>query len=58
MGAHVGERALARNTRGPTDVAFAGPDRDVLFTASLDNLVIERFDGVGVRGLLLNHPTL
>ena len=42
--------------RGPTDVAFAGPDRDILFAASLDNLVIHRFDGVGVRGLQLNHP--
>ena len=42
--------------RGPTAVAFAGPDRDILFAASLDNLVIHRFDGVGVRGLQLNHP--
>src|SRR2546422_1003947 len=25
--------------RGPTDVAFAGPKRDVLLAASLDNLV-------------------
>ena len=44
--------------RGPTDVAFAGPERDILFAASLDNLVIHRFDGVGVRGLPLNHPAL
>lgn len=44
--------------RGPTDVAFAGPERDVLLAASLDNLVVHRFDGVGVRGLPLNHPTL
>ena len=44
--------------RGPTDVAFAGPERDVLFAASLDNLVIHRFDGVGVRGLPLNHPAV
>jgi sugar lactone lactonase YvrE len=44
--------------RGPTDVAFAGPGRDVLLAASLDNLVLHRFDGVGVRGLPLNHPRL
>lgn len=43
--------------RGPTDVAFAGPDRDVLLAASLDNLVVHRFDNTGVRGLRLNHPT-
>ena len=55
MGARVGEHALAWNTRGPTDVAFAGPERDVLFAASLDNLVMHRFDGVGMGGLKLNH---
>ena len=44
--------------RGPTDVAFAGPDLEVLFAASLDNLVIHRFDGVAARGLRLNHPRL
>jgi len=44
--------------RGPTDVACAGPDRDILLAASLDNLVVHRFDGVGVRGLKLNHPRL
>lgn len=44
--------------RGPTDVAFAGPNRDILLAASLDNLVVHRFDGVGVRGLKLNHPKL
>jgi sugar lactone lactonase YvrE len=44
--------------RGPTDVAFAGVDRDILLAASLDNLVVHRFDGVGVRGLRLNHPEL
>jgi len=44
--------------RGPTDVAFAGPNRDVLLAASLDNLVVHRFDNVGVRGLKLNHPRL
>ena len=44
--------------RGPTDVAFAGPDLEVLFAASLDNLVIHRFDGAVARGLRLNHPLL
>lgn len=44
--------------RGPTDVAFAGPNRDILLAASLDNLVVHRFDGVGVRGLKLNHPKI
>ena len=44
--------------RGPTDVAFAGPNRDILLAASLDNLVVHRFDDVGVRGLPLNHPKL
>jgi len=44
--------------RGPTDVAFAGPDRDILLAASLDNLVVHRFDGTGVRGLPLNHPAI
>jgi sugar lactone lactonase YvrE len=44
--------------RGPTDVSFAGPNRDILLAASLDNLVIHRFNGVGVRGLPLNHPNV
>ncbi|MAE61032.1 MAG: hypothetical protein CMJ49_06715 [Planctomycetaceae bacterium] len=44
--------------RGPTDVIFAGPSRDVLLAASLDNLVIHRFDGVAARGLKLNYPKL
>jgi gluconolactonase len=44
--------------RGPTDVAFAGPDRDILLAASLDNLVVHRFDNVGVRGAPLHHPRL
>lgn len=44
--------------RGPTDVAFAGPQRDVLLAASLDNLVLHRLDGVGARGLRLHHPQL
>ena len=44
--------------RGPTDVAFAGMDRDIILAASLDNMVIHRFDDTGVRGLPLNHPNL
>ena len=44
--------------RGPTDVAFAGPNRDILLASSLDNLVVHRFDNVGVRGVKLNHPKL
>jgi gluconolactonase len=44
--------------RGPTDVAFAGPNRDILLAASLDNLVVHRFDNVGVCGLKLNHPKI
>ncbi len=44
--------------RGPTDVAFAGPNRDILLAASLDNLVLHRFDNVDVRGLKLNNPKL
>jgi len=42
--------------RGPTDVAFAGKNRDILLAASLDNLVVHRFDNTGARGLKLNHP--
>ena len=44
--------------RGPTDVAFAGPERNILLAASLDNLVVHRFDGCGARGLPLNHPRI
>jgi gluconolactonase len=44
--------------RGPTDVAFAGPNRDILLAASLDNLVVHRFDNPGATGLRLNHPKL
>lgn len=44
--------------RGPTDVAFGGFNHDILLAASLDNLVVHRFDNVGVRGLKLNHPKL
>ena len=44
--------------RGPTDVAFAGPNRDILLAASLDNLVVHRFDNAGAIGLPLNHPVI
>jgi sugar lactone lactonase YvrE len=44
--------------RGPTDVAFAGPQRDILLAASLDNLVVHRFNDPGTRGLPLNFPKL
>jgi len=44
--------------RGPTDVAFAGPDRDIMLAASLDNLCVHRLDGTGVTGLALNHPKI
>jgi len=44
--------------RGPTDIAFAGPQRDIMLAASLDNLCVHRMDGTGVRGQLLNHPQL
>ncbi len=44
--------------RGPTDVAFAGPNRDILLAASLDNLVVHRFDNPGAIGIPLNHPRL
>jgi len=44
--------------RGPTDVAFAGPNRDILLASSLDNLVVHRLDGVGVRGLPLHNPKI
>ncbi len=47
-----------RELRGPTDVAFAGAGRDVLLASSLDNLCVHRFDGIGVRGLRLNHPKI
>ena len=44
--------------RGPTDISFAGPDREIMLAASLDNLVVHRFDGTGVRGLKLNNPVI
>ena len=44
--------------RGPTDIAFAGPQRDIMLAASLDNLVLHRLDDTGVQGLALNHPEL
>ena len=42
--------------RGPTDIAFAGPNRDIMLAASLDNLCVHRLDDTGVVGLTLNHP--
>lgn len=42
--------------RGPTDVAFAGANRDIMLAASLDNLCVHRIDGSGAIGLPLNHP--
>ena len=44
--------------RGPTDVAFAGPNRDIMLAASLDNLCIHRLDNTGVQGLPLNYPKI
>lgn len=44
--------------RSPTDVAFAGPNRDILLAASLNSLTAHRWNNVGVRGLRLNHPIL
>ncbi|MEW6756107.1 MAG: SMP-30/gluconolactonase/LRE family protein [Candidatus Latescibacterota bacterium] len=44
--------------RGPTDVAFAGPELDILLAASLDNLCVHRLDGVGARGLRLHYPRI
>lgn len=44
--------------RGPTDIAFAGPNRDIVLAASLDNLCVHRMDNAGVRGLPLNHPNI
>lgn len=44
--------------RSPTDVAFAGPNRDILLAASLNSLTAHRWNNVGARGLRLNHPIL
>lgn len=44
--------------RGPTDVSFAGPDRSIMLAASLDNLVVHRFDNTGLQGLRLNNPQI
>ena len=49
---------MGEQLRGPSDVAFAGPNRDVLLAASLDNLVLHRMDDVGARGLPLNCPAV
>ncbi|MBM3190905.1 MAG: hypothetical protein FJZ90_19575 [Chloroflexi bacterium] len=42
--------------RGPTCLNFAGLQRDVLLVASLDNLVVQRLDNVGARGVRLTFP--
>ena len=42
--------------RGPTDVAFAGPHRDIMLAASLDNLCLHRMDDTGVVGLAPQLP--
>lgn len=47
-----------RELRGPTDVAFAGPDLDILLASSLDNLCVHRFDNLSARGLRLRHPKI
>jgi len=44
--------------RGPSDVAFAGPRRDIFIAASLDAMHIHRFGDVGARGLALHYPEL
>ena len=44
--------------RGPTDIAFAGPNRDIMLAASLDNLCIHRLDNTDVQGLPLSHPEI
>lgn len=47
-----------RRLRGPTDVAFAGRNRDLLVAASLDAMHIHVFGDVGSRGVPLNHPQM
>ena len=42
--------------RSPTDVAFAGPNRDILLAASLNSLTAHRWNQISVHGLRLNHP--
>ncbi|MFH1567121.1 MAG: hypothetical protein ABIL09_03915, partial [Gemmatimonadota bacterium] len=49
---------MGESLRGPTDVAFAGPDRDIMLAASLDNLCLHRLDGTGVVGQPLHYPEL
>jgi sugar lactone lactonase YvrE len=48
----------AMQLRSPNDVAFAGPNRDILLASTLGNLCVHRFDRVGTRGLRLNNPKL
>lgn len=54
----VVEDWMGEALRGPTNLNFAGPDRDILLLSSLDNLVIHRFDKLGARGISLNHPKI
>ena len=49
---------MGEELRGPTDISFAGANRDVMLAASLDNMVVHRFDDTGVVGLRLNHPKI
>ncbi len=53
---HFCEDWKGEELRGPTDISFAGPNRDIMLAASLDNLVVHRFDNTGVTGLKLNNP--
>lgn len=41
---------------GPTNLNFAGRNRDILLVSSLDNVFIHRFDQLGVRGISLKYP--
>jgi sugar lactone lactonase YvrE len=49
---------MGEKLRDPTDVAFAGPNRDIMLAASLGLEAVHRLDGAGVRGLALNYPKL
>lgn len=54
----VVEDWMGEALRGPTNLNFAGPARDILLVSSLDNLVVHRLDHLGVQGIPLNHPRL
>jgi gluconolactonase len=43
--------------RGPANLVFAGPNRDVMITSSLDNGCLYRIDA-GIPGQALNYPHL